>query len=301
MRVGVTGGTGFLGRHLVWGLLDRGDEVTVFTRNPGRKLPGGVRAVRWDPNRDPAPADALSALDAVVHLAGESVVGLWSEGKKHRIRESRVVGTRHLVEGWQAAETAPRILISGSAVGVYGDRGDEEITEDTPAGSGFLAEVAVDWEAAAIAARTSGTRVVLLRTPLPLHPSGGALRAMLTPFKLGLGAVLGSGRQWMPWIHLDDWVRATLFALDTEAVQGPFNPTSPEPVTNREYTRTLARVLRRPAFLPAPAFALRLLMREAADEMLLVSQRALPRRAEEHGFTFGYPKLEPALRDLLGR
>jgi uncharacterized protein (TIGR01777 family) len=300
MRVGVSGGTGFLGRHLVWALLDRGDEVTVFTRNPGRKLPGGVRAVRWDPNQEPAPAEILGNLDAVVHLAGESVVGRWTEAKKRRIRESRVVGTRHLAEGWKATETPPRVLVSGSAVGFYGDRGDDEITEETPAGSGFLAQVAIDWEEAALTTKHAGTRVVLLRTPLPLHPSGGALHAMLTPFKLGLGAVLGSGRQWMPWIHLDDWVRATLFALDTEAVIGPFNPTSPAPVTNRDYTRTLADVLGRPAFLPAPAFALRLVLPQAADEMLLVSQRVVPQRARQLGFAFEHPELGPALHDLLG-
>jgi uncharacterized protein (TIGR01777 family) len=302
VKVGVTGGTGYLGGHLVRRLLDRGDAVTVFTRNPAAargRVPGGAALEAWNAARDPLPPAVLSTLDAVVHLAGESVAGLWTARKKSRIVESRVLGTRLVVEGFQAANPRPRVLLSGSAVGIYGDGGETEITEDHPAGTGFLAEVARTWEFETRAAAREGVRVVLLRTGLPLSPDGGLLEAMLPVFRFGLGAVLGSGRQWMPWIHLADWIELTLFALDTKTVEGPLNLTAPRPARNEEFTKELARALGRPAFLRAPAFLLRL-GGEQAREMVLASQRVVPSRASEWGFAFRHPELRGALEDLSG-
>jgi len=302
MRVGMTGATGFLGRRLVARLVARGDEVTAFARSPERAqglLGSPVQAVAWDSARV-APPETLSGLDAVVHLAGETVVGLWTAGKKRRIRDVRVAGTRNLVEGLRRAQPRPRALLSASASGYYGDGGDAVLTEDSPRGRGFLADLCVEWEAEARAAESLGVRVVLLRISLPLDPAGGLLRGMLPPFRLGLGMVLGSGRQWMPWIHMEDWLDLVLFALDHDAARGPLNLAAPEPVTNREFTRALASALGRPAFLRIPAWALARLG-EQGREGALVSQRIVPARARDLGFAFRHPEMGAALRDLLKR
>lgn len=303
MRIGIAGGTGFLGRRLLTRLLQRGDGVLVYTRSPDRAtgtLPHAVQLARWDARTEPLPPHTLDGLDALVNLVGESVATLWTRERKRSLRHIRVQGTRNLVAGLQAAASPPPVFLSSSAAGFYGSRGDEELTEDSGPGAGFLADLSRDWESEARAAEAWGSRVVLLRTALPLDPGGGLLEAMLLPFRLGLGAVLGDGRQWMPWIHIEDWIALVLLALDTDRLHGPLNLCAPEPVRNRVFTRTLGRVLGRPAFLRAPAFALRLLPGGAAEETVLVSQRALPARAQELGFLFRHRELEPALRDLLG-
>jgi len=299
MRVGVTGGTGFLGSRLVDGLRRRGDIPVVFTRNPSRgSAATGVECRAWEATR-PLPPEHLRDLDALVHLAGESVLGFWNEEKKRKIRDVRVLGTRNLVEGLREAEPRPRILLSSSGSGYYGEGGETVLTEASPRGGGFLTDLCVDWEAEALGAQALNVRVVLLRTTLPLDPRGGILRGLLIPFRLGLGAVLGSGRQWMPWIHIQDWVEMVLFALDQEAMRGPLNLAAPQPVRNRELTRTLARVLRRPAFLRLPAFVLARF--EQGREGALVSQRIVPAKAEGLGFRFRHPDLEETLRSLLNR
>jgi uncharacterized protein (TIGR01777 family) len=302
MRIGITGGTGFLGRRLLRRLLDRGDGVLVYSRSPDRaksSLPPPVQLARWDARTEPLPPSTLDGLDAVVNLVGEPVATLWTRERKQRLWDVRVRGTRNLVAGLRAAASPPSVLLSSSATGFYGSRGDEELTEGSGPGTGFLAELARAWEAEAQTAETLGARVVRLRTSLPLDPGGGLLKAMIPPFRLGLGAALGGGNQWMPWIHIEDWIALVLFALDTETLSGPLNLCSPEPARNRVFTRTLGSVLGRPAFLRAPAFAFRLLPGGAAEETVLVSQRAVPARATKLGFSFRFPALEPALGDLL--
>ena len=294
MRVAVTGATGLIGSRVVAALRERGDEVTILTRDPARAGEG----VAWrDPAGEPAPAEALAGRDGVIHLAGENVGRRWTAKAKSAIHDSRVRGTRNLVEGLRAAEPRPRVLVSQSAVGFYGGRGDEPVEESEPPGDDFLAQVTVGWEEEAQAAEQLGVRVVRTRTGIVLAPDGGALKRMLPPFKLGLGGPVGSGRQYMPWIHIDDVVGALLFCLDTEAASGPVNVTAPEPVPNREFAKTLGRVLGRPAVLPVPAAVLKL----ALGEMSLVvttGQRAVPARLTELGYRFRHPELETALRDV---
>lgn len=232
--------------------------------------------------------------------AGEPIVGWWTEGKRRRIRDSRVLGTRHLVESLAGASSPPWVLVSGSAVGFYGDRGDERLDEESGPGQGFLAEVTQAWEAEARAASSLGLRAVLLRTGLVLGPGGGLLEAVLPPFRLGLGAWFGAGRQWMSWVHLEDEVGLILHAIDREDVRGALNATAPEPATNHEFTRTLGDVLHRPALLGVPALALRLALGEAA-ESLLGSQRVHPARALATGYHFAYLELRPALESIVGR
>jgi uncharacterized protein (TIGR01777 family) len=304
MRIGITGGTGFLGRHLATRLLESGHEAVAFTRSPARArslLPARAGIEPWDPLSGPPDPAQLDPLDAIVNLMGETVTGRWTAPKRRRIADSRVTGTRHLLQGFGRAASPPSLLLSSSAGGFYGDGADAELSEDAPAGTGFLPEVCRRWEAEAEIGRTLGARVVLLRTTLPLHPAGGFLRALLPAFRLGLGTVLGNGRQWLPWIHLEDWLSLVQFALEREEVSGPLNVTSPEPARNRAFTRTLASVLGRPALLRAPAFLLRLAAPQIADEMILISQRVVPTRARELGFSFRFPELEGALRDLLDR
>lgn len=299
MKIGITGGTGFLGTRLVERLSARGDELTVFTRSPEHAaLPARAQAVGWNPVSEPAPSAALEGLDAVIHLLGEPVLGRWTEAKRARIRDSRVLGTRHLIEGWEASTQRPGVLVAGTAIGLYGDHGDAEITEDTPAGSGFLAEVGAAWETEILRAEGLGARVAMLRTPPVLHPDGGMLKAMLPPFKFGMGAIMGSGQQWMSWVHLEDWLALALRLLSDPTMRGPYNACAPEPVRNREFSKTLGRVLGVPVFLKAPAFALRLILGGLADEPLR-SQRVLPQRAQDAGFRFQFAKLEDTLHDLL--
>ncbi len=290
MNLGITGASGLIGRHLVDVALRRGHEVIAFSRNPARGLPGcSMRPFASD--RPPN----FTGCDAIIHLAGESVVGLWTEGKKNRIRSSRINGTRLVAEAIAAMTHPPEVLVSGSAIGFYGDSGDVEITEETPLSSGFLSETSVAWEAEAL--RAPAERIVLLRTGLVLSPQGGALGAMAPLFRLGLGGKLGSGRQWMSWIHLEDIVGLILFAVENTDIAGPVNGTAPWPVRNSDFTRLLAAQLHRPAFLSVPAFALRLLG-EFSHE-LLDSKRVLPAVATSHGFPFRYPELAPALKNLL--
>jgi len=299
MRALVTGATGFVGRRLLEHL-DRPVVLTRDTRRASATL--GARAgriVAWNPLAGPAPAEAFEGVDAVFHLAGESVAeARWSAAQKRRILESRTVGTRHLVAGLSACAARPPVLVSASAVGFYGNRGDDELTEAEGPGHDFLADVCVAWEKEAEAARDLGMRVVAARTGIVLGAGGGALQRMLLPFKLGAGGPLGSGRQWMPWIHVTDLARLYLHAAATSTLVGPMNAVAPNPVRNVEFTKALARQLRRPAFLPAPYFGLRLAFGEFA-KVLFDSQRVVPRAALESGFRFHYPDLAGALADIL--
>ena len=253
--------------------------------------------VSWDPQRKHFDAVAAEGADVVVHLAGESVAsGRWTEQRKRAIHESRVAGTRLLAEGLAALRRRPRVLVSASAIGFYGNAGDEVRTEASPLGSGFLAEVCRDWEAACSPAIEAGIRVVKLRIGLVLAPGGGALARMLPIFRMGLGGQLGDGTQWMSWVTLHDLVRIVALAVDDDAIDGPVNAVAPAPVRNADFTRALAAAVHRPALLPVPAFVLRLLAGEMADEMLLSSTRAAPQRLTERGFRFDHPELETALR-----
>lgn len=298
MRVTLTGATGRIGLSIVEALRGRGDEVTVLTRDPERaraKLPPGVEALRWDPKAGPAPAGALSGREAVIHLAGEDVAQRWSEKAKREIRESREAGTRNLVEGIEAAgDERPRTLVSASASGLYGPHGDEPVDEDAPAGDDFLAGVVVAWEREARRAEELGVRVVLMRTGVVLSPDAGALRKMLPPFKLGVGGPVAGGRQYLPWVHLDDVVGMYLAALDDPRWNGPFNLVAPNAVTNREFSKALGRALRRPAFAPVPGFALKLLYGEMS-QIVLTGVNMVARRAQEHGYEFRHPQVAEAL------
>ena len=321
MRVAVTGATGTIGSALVKELLERGDEVVALSRDPERareKLaplaaagggPGmstaaagsGLSTVKWaNPSTGPAPADALSGCDGVVHLLGEPVDQRWSDDAKQRIRNSRVFGTRYLVAGLRDADPRPSVLVSQSATGWYGPRGDEAVDEGEPAADDFLAKVVQDWEGEARAAAELGMRLALMRTGVVLSESGGALGRMLTPFKLGVGGPIAGGRQYVPWVHIDDVVGAMTCALEDERVRGPVNLTAPEPVTNRELSRTLARVLRRPAFMPVPGFAVKLLYGEMSS-VVTTGARVVPGRLAELGYRFRRPGLEDALRSATGR
>jgi uncharacterized protein (TIGR01777 family) len=302
MRVTLTGATGLIGPKLVQALQRRGDHVTVLTRDPerARTALAGVEAVRWaDPAAAPAPADALRGRDAVIHLAGEPVAQRWSEDAKKRIRESREAGTRNLVAGMRAADPSPSVLISSSAVGYYGKHGDELVGEDTPAGDDFLAKVCVAWEREAQDA-SDFARVVVVRTGIVLAEDGGALEKMLPFFKSGVGGPVAGGRQYMPWIHLDDLAGIYLRALDDEAWTGPVNGSAPAPVTNKAFSKVLGKVLRRPAFAPVPALGVRALYGEMA-EIVVEGQRAVPERTQALGYAFRQPELEPALRSALGK
>ena len=299
MRALVTGATGFVGKKL----LSRLERPVVLSRDAAAasaRLGSEVQVFAWDPQREPPPPEAFADIDVVFHLAGESVAaGRWTAAKKARIRASRIVGTRNLMDTIRRLARQPQVLVSASAIGYYGDRGDEILDETTPPGSDFLSEVCVAWEREAQAAAKAGVRVVNVRLGLVLGKDGGALPRMLTPFRLGLGSPLGSGRQWMSWIHVDDVVGLLLLAAERPDLQGPLNATAPQPVTNREFTQALGRAVRRPTFLPAvPAGALRLALGELAS-LLLTSQRVLPRRAQAAGYTFVYSSLEDALQSLV--
>jgi uncharacterized protein len=299
MNVTLTGATGRVGATLVERLKARGDGVTVLSRSPDRASEAlGVEAVGWDPKAGPAPAEALAGRDAVVHLAGEDVGQRWSEATKREIHESRLLGTRNLVAGLRAAEPRPGVLVSASASGFYGPRGDEPVDEDAPAGDDFLARVCVDWEREAEAAEELGMRVVRVRTGIVLDAKDGALAKMLTPFRLGVGGPVAGGRQYMPWIHLDDEVGILLRALDDERWSGPVNAAAPRPVTNREFSKALGRALRRPAFSPVPKAALKVLYGEMS-QIVTAGVNMVPRRAQELGYAFRHPDLDEALRDTL--
>ena len=297
MKTLVTGGTGLLGSDLLANLSD----TVVLSRDPAKtthKL-GGARAARWDPSTEAAPLEALQGVEAIFNLAGEPVAeGRWTEDKKRRIRDSRVVGTRNLVAGLRALDRKPEVLVSASAVGYYGDRGDEELDESSPAGRGFLAEVCTEWEREALAAESLGVRVVCVRIGIVLARGGGALARMLPPFKMGAGGRLGNGKQWMPWIHIDDVVGVILHASRTSALRGAINAVSPHPVTNAAFTKALGHAVHRPAFLPVPSTALRIAFGEMS-EVLMASERVLPRVAERTGYAFKHPELAGALAAVM--
>jgi uncharacterized protein (TIGR01777 family) len=300
MRILITGATGRIGTLLVGELLARGDEVTVLSRAPDkarRALPG-VDAIAWDPEREPAPAEALSGRDGVLHLAGEDVAQRWTDDAKRRIRASRELGTRNLVAGLEAADPRPGVLVASSAVGYYGPHGDERVDETTPPGDDFLASVCVAWEREAARAAQLGLRVVHVRTGVVLDREGGALSKMLPFFRLGIGGPVAGGRQYLSWVHRDDIVGIQLAALDGESWSGPVNATAPEPATNRDFSRALGRALHRPALAPVPGLAVRALYGDMA-EIVTQGQRAIPRRARELGYRFRHPDLDEALRAAL--
>ncbi len=299
MRIAVTGSTGLVGSAVVEGLRRRGHDVLRVVR--GTSV-AGEETIRWDPAAGTIDAARLDGIDAVVHLAGENIAsGRWTAARKAAIRDSRVKGTSLLCDALAGCARPPATLVCASATGYYGDRGEEPLTEDSPPGSGFLAEVCREWEGAAAAAARKGIRVVHLRAGIVLSAEGGALAKMLPLFRAGLGGALGSGRQYWSWIALDDLVGVVLHALAREELKGPVNAVAPHPVTNREFTAALARALSRPAFLPAPAFALRLALGEMADALLLAGARVLPRRLEETGYRFLHPEIGMALSAALGR
>jgi uncharacterized protein (TIGR01777 family) len=305
MRVAVTGATGMIGAALVRALAARADEVTALSRNAERASATlGVPAETWaDPKAERPPLEGLRGRDAVVHLLGEAIAQRWSDDAKREIRDSRVLSTRNLVGalGELDARERPRVLVSGSGAGWYGHRGDERLDEFTPEpGDDFLAQLSADWEAEARRAEELGVRVVLNRTGVVLSESGGALEKMLPFFKAGIGGPVAGGRQYVPWVHVDDVVGAIIFALENEEASGPVNVTAPEPVTNRELSKALGRVLHRPAFAPVPALAVKALYGEMA-EIVTTGQRAVPARLTELGYAFRQPELEAALRDATGR
>jgi uncharacterized protein len=301
MKIVIAGGSGFLGTALSRELTGHQHAVTILTRqqNPPHRLPG-VAYTHWTPNGQSGPwATALDGADAVVNLAGESIAAKrWSAAQKEKLRQSRLLATRSLTAAVREIARPPWVLISGSAVGYYGDRGTETITEVSPPGHDFLAQLAREWEAAADEIAHL-TRVALIRTGIVLDKHEGALPRMLPPFKMFVGGPLGAGTQYMPWIHRDDWVRIVAWALSHEGARGPLNATAPNPVTNAEFSKALGRALHRPSLLPAPAFALRLMLGEMADALLLGGQRALPVRATDLGFSFRYAVIDEALENVL--
>lgn len=292
-RVAITGASGFLGQSIIPFLTTGGHTVRTIGRGEGNDA-------RWDPRRGEIDAGALDGIDAVIHLAGAPIAQRWTASHRRAIRESRVTSTRLIAETMARMSPRPAVLLSGSAVGYYGSRGDELLDESSAAGDDFAGEVAREWEAATAPARDAGIRTVLLRTGIVLNPGGGALAKMLPPFRAGVGGRLGSGTQWMSWISREDWIGAVYFALMHDALQGPLNLTAPEPVTAATFASTLGRVLNRLALLPVPAFALTALFGEMARGTILASQRALPRALETAGFRFAHPTLSSALRFELG-
>jgi uncharacterized protein len=296
MIIAVTGSTGLVGNAIVEALEADGQLVRCVVR----RAPADKNEIRWDPAAGTIDAAEFANVDAVVHLAGENIAGKrWSESFKKELLDSRVRSTKLLCETLAALATKPSVLVSASAIGYYGSRGEQPVDESSPAGNGFLAEVCRQWEDATKPARDANIRVVNLRIGFVLAREGGGLQKMLTPFKLGAGGIIGSGRQYMSWIALDDLVRVIQFALSAAALAGPVNAVAPQPVTNREFTKTLGRVLRRPTIFPVPAFAARLAFGEMADDILLGSTRVEPRALSAAAFEFAYPQLEPALRHTL--
>ncbi len=304
MRIFMTGATGLVGTRLVKQLRGRGDDVTVLTRRPSvaKERLAGCELVGGDPMQAGPWMDAVRKCDAVVNLAGENIFGRrWNEGFKALLRDSRVRSTQHVVQalarGPGIAGDQPRVLVNASAIGYYGPRGDEELHEDAAPGDDFLARLCVEWEQAAWAAERHGVRVAALRIGIVLDPQGGALGQMLLPFKLGLGGMVGNGRQWMSWIHHADLVGMLLLALDNDRARGPLNGTAANPVTNREFTKALGRALHRPTIFPIPRFGLRLRFGEIAD-VLATGQRVVPKAALDLGYCFQFPTIDAALADL---
>ena len=304
MRVLVTGASGAIGAAVCDALLARGDEVVGLSRDPerARSTNPTVRWHAWRASEERPPAEALEGVDGVINLIGEEINQRWNEDVKRRISESRERATKNLVDGMIAADPRPRALVSQAAVGYYGvDNGETMLDEARPPADDFLAQVVVAWEAAARQAEGAGIRVVTVRTGLVLDPESGLLKQLLLPFRLGVGGPLGSGRQYMPWIHMDDEVAIFLWALDNEAAKGVFNAAAPNPVTNRVFSKALGKVLGRPAWIPAPKLAVTALRGPEVAEFATGSLRVVPRRLQDAGFQFRFPEIEPALRDLLKR
>jgi len=301
MKVVISGGSGLLGTALAASLADERHDVVVLTRGSATDPAPGVKRVRWTPDGSGAWTSAIEGAGAVINLAGESIgAGRWSAARKQLIEDSRVRSTRSLVEAMAASSAPPPVFVSGSAVGYYGPCGDQVVTEASPAGADFLAQVCARWEAEAGRAASSGIRVVALRTGIVLDKTDGALPKMLLPFRLGVGGPLGSGQQYWPWIHIDDWVNLVRWAILTPALSGPVNVTAPNPTTSTEFARSLGQAMHRPAVLPTPGFALRLMLGEMADALLLSGQRAVPAKALGLGFLFRYERLGDALAALFG-
>lgn len=302
MNIIITGSTGLVGSALIPSLLARGDEVTRLVRSQSQLAQAdGTRAVLWNAESSANNFEQLEGHNAVVHLAGDPVAeGRWTDEKKRRIRDSRVTGTRVLVDSLAKLKSPPQTFVSASAIGFYGDRADEIVDETSQPGTGFLAETCQEWEAEALRyGELTGGRVVLLRIGIVLAKEGGALGKMLAPFKLGVGGTLGTGKQFMSWIAIDDLVRVIVFALESTELNGAVNAVAPNPVSNAEFTRTLGHVLNRPTLMSVPAFALRLMYGEMADAALLSGQRVLPSKLEASGFQFNFTHLEAALRHTL--
>lgn len=298
MKILVTGASGFVGTHLTGFLLNRKHEVVGLARSLRNKgfSHSKYRFIAAD-TAQPGPwQEALADVDAVVNLAGRSIFGRWNEAVKTEIRESRILTTRHLVQGLPSGK--PVVLISASGVGFYGNRGDEVLTEDAPAGDDYLAGLSKDWEGEALAATAKGARVVLARLGVVLGKGGGAMAQMIPAFKSFLGGPIGNGRQWFPWIHLEDLSAAMLFLLERPEISGPVNLCAPDPVTNRDFAGALGRALKRPAVMPAPAFMVRMALGEFAD-VLLGSQRAVPKKLQQHHFGFRYPDIQSAVNAVV--
>jgi uncharacterized protein len=293
-RILVSGGSGPIGTALLPALKTSGCAVTRLVRGAAT----GADQIVWNPTQ-PLAADSVSGFDAVIHLAGETIVGRWTEAKKRRILDSRRQGTGHLAEAVAKAAQRPRVFISASAVGYYGNRGDEILREDSPSGGGFAAEICRLWEAAAQPAAAAGVRTVQMRLGVVMSGKGGALQKMLPPFRLGLGGRLGDGRQWWSWVSVDDVASAILHVLNHVELQGPVNTVAPQPVTNADFTKTLASVIQRPALFPMPAFAVRLVFGEMGEELFLASQRVEPAKLAASGYHFKHPELHKALEDIL--
>jgi uncharacterized protein (TIGR01777 family) len=296
MKILITGASGLIGTELQKDLAAKGHELLLASR----KEPGDERHIQWSIEDGFAEPEKLEGIDAVIHLAGENVSGLrWTEEKKKAIRDSRILGTRNVVDAISKLKTKPKVFVASSAIGFYGERGDEEVTESSAAGDNFLAHVCKDWEAESRRAEDAGIRTVLLRTGIVLSKDGGALGTMLLPFKLGVGGVVGSGKQWMSWISMDDHLAAINYALENEGLRGAVNSVAPNPVTNEDFTKTLGEVLYRPTFLPLPEFAVSMVFGEMGDALLLASTKVLPKRLEDAGFEFKYPQLKAAVENAV--
>jgi uncharacterized protein (TIGR01777 family) len=298
MKIAITGATGLIGSELAKAVARDGAEVLTLSRRVG-PASDTMGAVFWDPVNGELDAAALEGCDAVIHLAGETISNRWTEAQKERIRRSRIEGSRLLVGGLKTLTNPPPVFVAASAIGFYGDRGDEEIDEISTPGTGFLPDVCRAWEAETTRAQEVGARTLLLRFGIVLSTKGGALAKMLLPFKLGLGGPMGSGRQWMSWIHIDDVIAILRFVMSRDDLVGPVNTTAPQPVRQREFAKSLGKALGRPAIAPAPGFAVRLLLGDMGQALLLEGQKVLPRRLQEAGYTFQHPELPAALTDIL--
>ena len=301
-RVLITGATGLIGSQVCDALLARGEEVVGLTRDPQRARQSNptISWHAWNPAGERPPEAAYVGVDAVINLVGEQINQRLTEDAKQQIRDSRVRATKNLVDGMLAATPTPGVLVSQSATGYYGDRGEAIVDESTPADDHFLSDVVVDWEKEAMAAEKGAVRVAIMRTGLVLDPEGGLLKQLMVPFKLGVGGPLAGGAQYMPWIHRDDEIGLLLWALDNPQANGIYNATAPNPVTNRAFSKALGQALRRPSFVPAPKFAIEAMRGPELTEQIVASMRVVPRRALDHGYIFRFPEIEPALKDLIG-